>query len=103
MPKNKKVIAGTGHRPDYMPCGWEDMDSDWANSRKKELGKWLQKNKPEVVISGGAAGWDIWLAEVALELDFKVILYLPFENFGRSWVGQSKKRLDAIRSHFTSR
>jgi uncharacterized phage-like protein YoqJ len=100
------IIAGTGHRPKYLPCGYNE-NYPWCVSLKETLKDELIRANPAIVITGGALGWDMWLAEVAIDLGIPNILYLPFLNTGQNWPKHSRERLLDIRDksaevHFTS-
>lgn len=78
------IIAGTGHRPKYCPCKYNDSH-EWLVKLKADLAETLKKNKPEAVIGGMAIGWDTWLVQVALELKIPVYAYVPFREQGKKW------------------
>lgn len=89
------IVAGTGHRPKYLPCKY-DENHKWLRGLKTNLEFWLEFNRPELVISGGAIGWDMWLAETAIAKGIDVELYLPFKGTGSTWPKSSKRRLERI-------
>jgi uncharacterized phage-like protein YoqJ len=91
------IIAGTGHRPKYLPCKY-DENHPWLFDLKCDLNNKLLEHKPEFVISGMALGWDTWLAEQALDIGIPVHCYIPFKEQGSNWPQKSKDRyLDIVR------
>lgn len=89
------IIAGTGHRPKYLPCKYNDKHP-WLLLLKEKLRIELTKLSPEAVISGMAIGWDTWLAQCALELNVPVWAYVPFPEQGSTWPTKSKKEYQNI-------
>lgn len=90
------IIAGTGHRPKYLPCKYDEQHS-WCVDLKDRLKQRLIEANPTIVISGGALGWDMWLAEAALELGISLSLYMPFPGYEKKWLTVSIHRLYNIR------
>lgn len=88
-------IAGTGHRPKYMPCKY-DEDHSWAIQIKKSLAQELQKIQPGLVITGMAIGWDTWLAEAAISLHIPIHCYIPFLGQGDRWPSKARQRYGSI-------
>ena len=78
------IIAGTGHRPKYLPCKYKDPHP-WLDELRDAIRNQLQVDQPDIVIAGGAIGMDTWLAEEALKLDISLHLYLPFKGQGDNW------------------
>lgn len=89
------IIAGTGHRPKYCPCGYKD-DHPWLNNLKKRIENELEVKEVKRVISGVALGFDMWLAEAALKLGIPLHCYVPYSEQGKKWPEQSRKRLANI-------
>ena len=87
------IIAGTGHRPKYCPCKY-DEDHEWFQQLKSRLMTAFSQYDSviEHVISGMAIGWDTWIAEIALECDLPVHAYVPFRGQGSKWPPSSQKR-----------
>ena len=87
------IIAGTGHRPAFCPCKY-DESHEWFVSVRSTLVECLQafKDETKYVISGVAIGWDTWLAEAALEVGVPVHAYAPFRDQGKKWPPSSQKR-----------
>lgn len=94
------IIAGTGHRPKYCPCKYKD-NHPWLINLKKRLSNYLieirDHREDDIIRAGGAIGWDTWLAQVALELDFTLHLYLPFPDQGKNWPTKSRKEYERIK------
>lgn len=91
------IIAGTGHRPKYCPCKYKN-DHPWLIDLKKRLKNYLSEIDDEIIVrSGGAIGWDTWLAQVALDLKLDLHLYLPFNGQGDQWPSDSKKEYERIK------
>lgn len=76
------IIAGTGHRPNKLG-GYSDESFIKLYNIAYH---WLEKNKPERVISGMALGWDQALAVAALDLKIKVIAAVPFRGQHLKWL-----------------
>lgn len=94
------IIAGTGHRPKYCPCKYDDKHP-WLIDLKSRLWDYLelwQNVEPLIVRSGMAIGWDTWLAQVAIDLDIEVHCYIPFEGQETKWPYDSRKEYDRIKS-----
>lgn len=94
------IIAGTGHRPKYCPCQYQE-DHPWLINLKKRLENYLIEmgsgDTHRIIRSGGAIGWDTWLAQVALDLDLELHLYLPFPEQGKNWPIQTRKEYERIK------
>jgi uncharacterized phage-like protein YoqJ len=80
------IYAGTGHRPQFLPCKFNEKHV-WLKHCIVSLTDWLQDNKSDIeyIIAGGAIGWDTWLAEQALALDIPYDVYVPFRGQGENW------------------
>lgn len=98
--KDNLIIAGTGHRPKYCPCKYKN-NHPWLISLKKRLENYLIEmgfgDTNRIIRAGGAIGWDTWLAQVALELDLILHLYLPFKDQGKEWPSDSRKEYERIK------
>lgn len=91
----KKIIAGTGHRPLYCPCKYDELHP-WLLNIKKQLHSFLLKEKPIVVNTGMAIGWDTWLAEEAIKLSIKIDAYIPFKGQSKKWPSAAQLRYNNI-------
>jgi uncharacterized phage-like protein YoqJ len=78
------VFGATGHRLQKLPCGF-DEDHPWAKKVILNLTKFLLKGKPELIITGMAIGWDMWVARVCLKLDIPYKCYCPFPGQEQKW------------------
>lgn len=88
-------ITGTGHRPKYMPCGYDEYHP-WAIKIKKNLQQELEEIQPALVITGMAIGWDTWLAETAINLHIPIHCYIPFLGQGNNWPNIARQRYGSI-------
>lgn len=75
------TIAGTGHRPDKLG-GYSE-----AAYRKLYLIalQWLEKHKPDRVISGMALGWDLALCEASIDCGIDTLAAVPFKGQELIW------------------
>ena len=89
------IIAGTGHRPKYCPCKYQDPHP-WLDDLRRRLKHSLWAIKPEAVITGMAIGWDTWLAQEALILSIPVHAYVPFKDQGSNWPVAPRKEYERI-------
>lgn len=75
------IIAGTGHRPDKLG-GYDPHTTrrviDFAIYT-------LDHFKPSLVISGMAQGWDMALAQAAINLNIPFHAYVPFAGQEQVW------------------
>jgi uncharacterized phage-like protein YoqJ len=67
------ILAGTGHRP-------EDCESEMTVRSK--ISEALKDLCPQTVITGLAAGFDLWLGREALDLGIEVIAARPWKTHG---------------------
>ena len=89
------IIAGTGHRPQFCPCGFVDPHP-WIDSLKNNMSDKLKLFNVKIIISGGAIGLDTWIAELALHLEIPLHMYVPFKTQGSNWPAAARKRYDSI-------
>lgn len=86
------IICGTGHRPDKLGgYGYETHKNLVAVADN-----WLRENSTELVISGGALGWDQALAYAARRLGIAYIMALPFKGFESRWPQTSVQALASL-------
>lgn len=88
-------IAGTGHRPKFCPCLY-DEDHEWLLDLRGRTSSFLKEQSPEFVITGMAIGWDTWLAQEALKLDIPIKAYVPFRGQGNAWPPAAKKEYQRL-------
>ena len=75
------IIAGTGHRPDKLG-GY----SDDATMRVIDFAtKKMAESRPSRIITGMAIGWDMALAQAAMNLNIPYHAYVPFEGQELKW------------------
>lgn len=80
------VLSGTGHRPPKITYQGRNAYHPATYQRLKKLAVAALKHyKPDVVISGMALGWDMALAEAALELGIPLICAIPFIGQEKTW------------------
>lgn len=98
--KDNLIIAGTGHRPKYCPCKYKN-NHPWLISLRGRLTNYLIEmgfgDTNRIIRAGGAIGWDTWLAQIAIELDLTLHLYLPFKDQGKEWPSDSRKEYERIK------
>jgi uncharacterized phage-like protein YoqJ len=83
-------LAGTGHRPDKLG-GYEHLEH--IESRLLDLCRAaLERHRPDQVISGMALGFDIALADAALERGIGLIAAVPFEGVEGRWSASAQAR-----------
>lgn len=75
------IICGTGHRPDKLFGYDEQAFYDLTDIACD----YLEDNRPDGVIAGGAIGWDQALANAAYYLKIPLLLAYPFEGFECKW------------------
>lgn len=79
------IVSGTGHRPDKL--GGYDVAT--FNRLVDLATAWLKANRPSLVISGMALGWDQALAKAAIDLGIPVHAYVPFIGQADKWPKRS--------------
>lgn len=89
------IICGTGHRPDKLGGYGPDV----TNSLITVARDWLIAYTPELVISGGALGWDQALAWAAYYTKTPFTLALPFPRFECKWPKASQDNLENLVAH----
>lgn len=83
------ILAGTGHRLNKLGEG-SDREIE-AKLRALTIGA-LEHYQPSKVISGFALGWDLSLAEAAIECKIPLIAAIPCRNQSEMWHGDPKIR-----------
>jgi uncharacterized phage-like protein YoqJ len=91
------IIAGTGHRPKYCPCKYNE-NHPWLLNLRKSLYEELKNSSFNTIIVGMAIGFDTWLAQEALKLGMNVHAYIPFKGQGCAWLPSSKIEYERILS-----
>lgn len=88
MRDRASVIAATGHRPNKV--GGYGVE---AQGRLVSIARgYLQREKPDRVISGMAQGWDTAWALAALNLDIPLTAAVPFEDQTFVWPAEAQRR-----------
>jgi len=89
------IVAGTGHRPKYCPCGYAERHP-WLQVLRSMLYDELMESSFHTVITGMAIGFDTWLAEAALQANLSVHAYIPFRGQGEKWPSKSRRIYNEI-------
>ena len=90
--RDPMILAGTGHRPDKLG----GYDPHAVNQVMRFAEQVLTANKPSVVISGMALGWDIALAQAAVNLGIPFRAYIPFVGQEQVWPSASRLYYKAL-------
>lgn len=95
------IVAGTGHKPKFCPCKYK-KNHPWLQNLQGRLKVYLSgldkmTSGRIIVRSGGAIGWDTWLAQTALHLGLELHLYLPFLEQGSQWPSDSRAEYEQIK------
>lgn len=77
-----QVISVTGHRPDKLG-GYRDVKTQRAIERI--FTEWCELNRPALVITGMALGFDQHVARVCLELGVPYVAAIPFVGQEGQW------------------
>lgn len=85
---HQRMICGTGHRPQDIP-GFVPRDFPVLTFIAEQA---LKVSRPDVVIAGGAIGWDQALAQAALNLGLPLALILPFAAQHVRWGTEEQQR-----------
>jgi uncharacterized phage-like protein YoqJ len=86
------IIAGTGHRPDKLG----GYDPHTMNQVFQFAERVLSANKPTEVISGMALGWDMALAQAAVNLGIPFRAYIPFVGQEQVWPSATRLYYKAL-------
>lgn len=93
------IYAATGHRPHLLPCK-NDPNHPWITSLKKRLMDWFEEttynDKDLKIISGMATGWDMWVADIALQFHVPVYAYVPFPGQESQWPNDDVQHYNRI-------
>lgn len=86
------IIAGTGHRPPKL--GGYDP---YTNKKVLDFAQQVLKHfKPTLVISGMAQGWDMSLAQAAVNLKIPFHAYIPFIGQEQVWPSATRHYYHAL-------
>lgn len=75
------IIAGTGHRPDKLG-GYNMKATMWLHRVATAA---VLTAKPDIIISGMAQGWDMALAQCAINMKIPLWAYIPFVGQEQVW------------------
>lgn len=95
------IIASIGDHPKTYPYKYNEKNK-WVYSIKRDLlvdldVGWIS-NQIQYIIVGANLGWDMWLAETAIELGIPVHMYLPFRDQGSTWPRETQERFKDLLS-----
>lgn len=91
---DKIIYAGTGHRPNKL--GGYGVE---AYQRLVNLAQnYLEDNRPDIVISGMAQGWDQALAEASINLKIATWGYIPCWNHEIKWPPEAVNHYRVLKS-----
>lgn len=89
------IVAGTGHRPDklggYDPHTIRKVLTFAENT--------LRHYQPSTVITGMAQGWDMALAQAAINLNIPFHAYIPFTGQELVWPSATRLYYKALLTH----
>lgn len=83
------ILVGTGHRPNRLGSEW-DHGGPVSMAVYRACVAQLEIYKPELCISGFAAGFDLLLAQAAIDSGYNVIAALPFDGQADRWSADTK-------------
>ncbi len=83
-------LAGTGHRSQKI--GGFILPNPTYIYICQQIEKHLKELKPDSVISGGAIGFDQYLANVAINLGIPLTIAVPFKGQELKWPEKSQKQ-----------
>jgi uncharacterized phage-like protein YoqJ len=91
------IVAGTGHRPNKLGVGAYAGYHRLVQRRLIDLARAAllrehARAPVQAVVSGMALGWDMALAEAALELNIPLWAYVPFIGQEQTWPHLSQLR-----------
>ena len=89
------IVCGTGHRLQYLPCKFEHRHP-FKISKLKQLERYFNQEKVDVVISGMAIGWDMWLAWTAIKIGIPMHAYVPFEGQDSLWSSEHRDQFHSL-------
>lgn len=81
------VIAGTGHRPDKLGGYTNQVHLNLVEVAETAL----KQISVTSVISGMAMGWDMALAQAAINLGIPLIAAVPFKGQEQAWFEKTQK------------
>lgn len=91
------IIAGTGHRPNKLG-GYDPITTRNVIALAQD---YLIDHPPEYVISGMAQGWDMAIAQAAVNLSIPFVAYIPFVGQEQMWPASTRLYYAALLSRAT--
>ena len=85
-------VAISGHQPFVLGGHSPELES----ALRALAGKWLTRNRPDEVVSGLAAGWDMACAHAALELGVPLVAALAYPGQGENWPVDARVALEQV-------
>ncbi len=99
----EKTCCFTGHRPQNLPCGFNEKHKFCVDIKKQLKTMIISMIKNEGVshfISGGALGVDMWAMEIVLALknkyDITLEAAIPCEGQSKKWNEELQKRYNYL-------
>jgi uncharacterized phage-like protein YoqJ len=92
--ENRFYVAGTGHRPQSLPGGFDSYEENMESMRgtmRKCIEDAQEKHDDVAIISGMALGFDTALAQIAIEKELPLICAIPFKGQELKWTKDSIK------------
>lgn len=93
--KDGLILSLTGPRPQNLDNDFT-LTSDLNNKLRNRLREFIVSMNPTFMISGGALGSDMIWAELAIEMNRKLILYLSCKNHNTKWGQKDKDKFQLI-------
>lgn len=75
------VLSGTGHRPPKLG----GYGADAFNKLVRVISMYLDSNTPDLIIWGGALGFDQALCQAGVNLEIPCLAAIPFEGYHEKW------------------
>lgn len=83
------IVCGTGHRPHKLLGGFENWkEHQYQLIEFAEIV--IEEYNPDIVISGMALGWDLCLAQAAINKFKKLVAAIPCQSQTDSWKPDDK-------------
>ena len=76
------ILGVTGHRPKYLPGQYSNYTYQILLKISNGI---IKKYQPEIIISGFALGFDIAMAEAAINNNISVVAAIPFVGQEKHW------------------
>ena len=91
-PTKMRVFAATGHRPDKIG----GYGIAVANELHRLAKQSLRVHWPDLVVTGMALGWDMAVAEAAIDLKIPFVAAVPFRGQQSAWPFSSQERYNHL-------